>query len=121
MDLNDISLPARLVLAAVACAFVAVMVGAPQSRAAKASSQSRPALATPLALAKLRQSVPAKMTIACLFGDTAVLDGEHIDLYREPNVAFGDQCVFESRYCIGGTLSDGYYTNRSCFVRASPG
>jgi hypothetical protein len=120
MDPKDISHPACLVLAAVACAFVAVMVGAPQSRPATAGIQSRPALATPLALAKLRQSVPARMTIACLFGDTAMLDGEHIDLYREPNVAFGEHCVFESRYCSGGTLSDGYYTNRSCFVRPGP-
>ena len=44
MDLNDISLPARLVLAAVACAFVAVMVGAPQSRAARPAASPGPRL-----------------------------------------------------------------------------
>ena len=60
------------------------------------------------------------MTIACLFGDTAVLDGEHIDLSRAER-SLGDKIVFETRYRIGGTLSDGYYTNRSCSVRASPG
>jgi hypothetical protein len=121
MDMHDFAKRLPLILATVTCALAATLVVSPLSQPANAVAQSRLALDAPSAIAKLQHLASAtQMTTACLFGDTAILDGHSVDLYREPNVTFGERCVFESRVCRNGVLTDGYYSHRSCHVRPQP-
>src|ERR1700754_428534 len=59
-----------------------------------------------------------KTRFSCSFEGTRIPDGGRIDLYREPSVSSEEKCIYESRYCKVGILTSGFYTNRSCFVRA---
>ena len=121
MGIHDFAKHLRLIIATVTCALAALLVISPLSQPAKAVVQSRLALDAPSALVKLQHLTPAKqMTVVCLFGDAPILDGHSVDLYHESSVAFGERCVFESRVCRNGTLTDGYYSHRSCHVRPQP-
>lgn len=113
----------RIAVVAAACLLAAVLVVAPQSRPAKAVVASRTfaPMASPSGLDRLeRLRTSRQMTFACFFDGNAVRDGDRLYLFRRASVPAGENCVYETRLCRKGILSDGYFTHRTCFVRRDP-
>lgn len=56
---------------------------------------------------------------SCTLNGQTVAHGASVIAYQAPSVAYGNQCVSQTRTCANGTLS-GSYANAACTVAAAP-